>query len=240
MNAMKDKLATLRGFVVAVELEDGDMFGGDIVSGCIVEPIRYGETRHVFPIHLSHESASYVASRYARLAILRDGRKVKSAQVLDVESVTLLDKDKIPVKVRFMSEQEEARLADPVSYLENKIAELGEECNYVNWDGYGADPVSKESVAVALAIIRSLPQGMMLPDPGVEPDGAITLDWYSDRNNILSVSTDASGRLPYAFITYSHDSGHGVADFTNGNLPENILDMVREIEKMTGGNARKL
>ena len=68
---------------------------------------------------------------------------------------------------------------------------LFEEFREQNWDGYGANPVSEESIKWADKIVNSLPAWMPYPEINCDPDGEVTLDW----EDYLSVSVGADGRM---------------------------------------------
>ncbi len=74
--------------------------------------------------------------------------------------------------------------------------------------------MDRQAIARASAFIRALPDDCDMPDVGVDPDGAVTLDWMVSRHRhaIQSASTGSSDRLAYAWIDGT-DRGSAVAKF---------------------------
>jgi hypothetical protein len=110
----------------------------------------------------------------------------------------------------------------------SQLAALAVECADPGWDG--ADAVALDPIAVANVkrFIRSLPDGVPLPEFGPEPDGAISLDWIASRTRMFSLSISHSNRLAYAWLDGA-DKGHGVARFDGQNVPPRVLDDIRHI-----------
>lgn len=75
-----------------------------------------------------------------------------------------------------------------------------EECSQPNWDGYNGLPVLPETYANVRSFLETLPLGSTAPSVGAEPDGHLTLEWYSARHRTLSVSIGPDGNLHYAAI----------------------------------------
>ena len=83
------------------------------------------------------------------------------------------------------------------------IDELGsvwDECRVPNWDGYGAIPVSQDTLRNAYVLLESLPAGFPAPSIGAEADGALTFDWYRSPRRTVSVSINDTGELHYAAL----------------------------------------
>lgn len=74
------------------------------------------------------------------------------------------------------------------------------ECSHPNWDGYGGLPVLPETYGYARRFLDSLRLESPAPSVGAEPDGHLTLEWYSARRKTLSVSIAPDGNLHYAAI----------------------------------------
>ena len=97
-------------------------------------------------------------------------------------------------------------------------------------DGGQAKPADPQAVTRAISLIRALPDGYALPEVGVEPDGAISLDWIADRRRMLSVSVlGDTSRLAYAWIDGT-DRGHAVANFERDSVPLRLLQAIRAIK----------
>lgn len=106
--------------------------------------------------------------------------------------------------------------------LSQSHAEMG-------WDGDDAAPVDGGAIALAAAFIRALPDDCNMPEVGVDPDGAVALDWMPSRRRMLSISfAGDSDRLAYAWIDGT-DRGNAVAKFDRDLVPGRVLDAIRSI-----------
>lgn len=110
----------------------------------------------------------------------------------------------------------------------NKLREFGIECSEPDWDGYEAEPVSETALDRAEIFIRSLPEGVPLPEISVEPDGDISIDWLPTPTKTFSVSIGGTDRLAYAWLDGT-DRGHAVARSNNGDVPPRILQEIQRI-----------
>jgi len=97
-----------------------------------------------------------------------------------------------------------------------------------NWDGYGAEPVSKDAYWVALEFLEALPLGTPAPSVGAEPDGDLTFEWYSSPQRVLSVSVSSQGELHYSALVGS-SKVYGTEVFS-GEVPRVILDQIRRVQ----------
>lgn len=99
------------------------------------------------------------------------------------------------------------------------------------WDGREAMPVDPRAISFAIAFVRSLPDEYAMPDVGVDPDGAVSLDWMPSRNRILSISfAGDSDRLAYAWIDGT-DRGHAVEKFDGERSPPRLTDALRDLTR---------
>jgi len=102
------------------------------------------------------------------------------------------------------------------------LCNLLEEAGKANWDGYGAKAITRDTAAMVLAFINSLPHGYPLPEFAAEPDGSISLDWIRDAHHMFSMSVGVNNRFSCAWIAGS-DKGHCVARFDGQHIPTIIL-----------------
>jgi len=121
-----------------------------------------------------------------------------------------------------MPAKKDPRLARLISDL----IEMASECRESDWDGYGAEPVDEQALELAQEIIYSLPDGVALPECSIEPDGGVSLDWMPSQSRTLTLSTNASGRIPYAWVDGT-DRGHAVGRFQDGMLSARILEEIQ-------------
>jgi hypothetical protein len=81
--------------------------------------------------------------------------------------------------------------------LFKKIEELGQQCSKPDWDGYGAEPVLKETVDFTkkfINVLSELPDEIPTPDLSADPDGAISFEWFNKDPN-----------FPYFWITLQNN-----------------------------------
>lgn len=107
------------------------------------------------------------------------------------------------------------------------LRRLTNECARPGWDGYGAKPVSPDSIDQAARLLRALPLGVTRPTVGAEPDGQVTLEWYASPRRVLSVSVAPDGNLHYAALLGAEQQ-YGTVPFF-GDMPAAILDLIRRV-----------
>ena len=130
-------------------------------------------------------------------------------------------------------ERSQALFGDKATAI-SQLWALANECGEPGWDGDDALPLDHRAVFRAVAVIRTLPEGVPLPEFAPEPDGSISLDWISSRNRLFSLSVGIGDRLPYAWLDGT-DKGHAVARFDGVSVPARILEGIRAI--LNGGSA---
>jgi hypothetical protein len=86
------------------------------------------------------------------------------------------------------------------SELKRRIEEIAHECSAPGWDGYGADAVTAAAVADARAFAEAIDSSLLGPEVGVEPDGALTVEWHRSARLTLSGSVQGSRVLHYAAL----------------------------------------
>jgi|GEM_PF-385555 uncharacterized protein (TIGR04255 family) len=111
--------------------------------------------------------------------------------------------------------------------LFDELATVWEECRHPNWDGYGAQPVSQDTLRHAYVLIESLPLGCPAPSIGAEPEGELTLEWYRSPRRALSVSVTPYGELYFAALLGPNRFYGTEAHF--GEIPERILDLISQV-----------
>jgi hypothetical protein len=102
------------------------------------------------------------------------------------------------------------------------------ECSVPNWDGCGAAPIAEPTVSTVSSFLAALPLGTPEPSIGAEPDGDVTLEWYSSTERTLSVSVTAGGELHYAALLGS-SKAYGTEQFS-GDVPQVILNLIRRVD----------
>jgi hypothetical protein len=119
-------------------------------------------------------------------------------------------------------------LFGPKSQIISQLWALVEECAAPDWNGDGALPLSPLAAEQAQQFIRSLPDGLPLPELAPEPDGSISLDWMPSRHRLLSLSIGESDRLPYTWIDGS-DRGHAVVRFGGERVPQRVIEAITAV-----------
>jgi hypothetical protein len=114
-----------------------------------------------------------------------------------------------------------AMLGEPLGEGLEILDETVQEASVLNWDGYGARPVSDLAYYKARQFLMSLPASIPVPEIGVDPDGDISFNWYFGTDNAFSVSISDKGKLSYAGI-FGKGKVHGV-EYYKGEIPRTIL-----------------
>lgn len=113
------------------------------------------------------------------------------------------------------------------SLTSDAIIETYIDCSLENWDGYGADPVSIDSVNEAREFISLLPLFFPKPEVVAEPSGEIGLEWYNEKNKIFVLSFNGRKMIAYAGI-FGSNKTHGVEYFEN-SIPSIITDSLKRL-----------
>lgn len=102
------------------------------------------------------------------------------------------------------------------------------ECRLSNWDGYGAEPVSRATYVKAFQLLKSL-SSLNCPPPsfGAEADGELTMEWYRGPRRTLSISINETGEISYAALLGPRRA-YGSELFFD-ETPERILELIREV-----------
>jgi hypothetical protein len=111
--------------------------------------------------------------------------------------------------------------------LFDELGAVWEECRRPNWDGYGAQPVSQDTLRNAYVLIESLPLGCPGPSIGAEPDGELTLEWHCSPRRTLSVSVTPYGELHFAALLGPNRFYGTEAYF--GEIPDRILNLISQV-----------
>ncbi|MBS4059469.1 MAG: hypothetical protein KG029_03640 [Bacteroidetes bacterium] len=115
----------------------------------------------------------------------------------------------------------------PVEEATESLLEFYKDCSQPNWDGYGANPVSKDSISEALDFIQLLPSSFPIPQILAEPSGEIGLEWYKDKKMIFAISFNGKGMITYAGI-FGSNKTHGTEYFSD-SIPSKIIENLRRL-----------
>ncbi|MBI3860672.1 MAG: hypothetical protein HY290_02120 [Planctomycetia bacterium] len=114
------------------------------------------------------------------------------------------------------------------SALRDELATVWGQCQTPNWDGFGALPVSAETLRNAYQFLEALPPGIPSPSVGAEPDGDLTLEWHRSPRRTLSISVSPTGDLHFAAL-FGSSRYYGTEVFF-GDVPDGILDLIRRVQ----------
>lgn len=103
-----------------------------------------------------------------------------------------------------------------------KNAPITEDC-----DGYGAKPVSIDSVNEARKFISQLPSFFPKPEVVAEPSGELGLEWYKEKNKIFALSFNGRTMIAYAGIFWNNKT-HGIEYFED-SIQSTIIDSLRRV-----------
>lgn len=78
--------------------------------------------------------------------------------------------------------------------LLQRLRAIQTECSLEDWDGDGAEAIGLAPLDMAIQLLAKLPQDIPEPDPGAEPDGGLSLEWYARDGRYISVSVGPSDR----------------------------------------------
>jgi hypothetical protein len=117
-----------------------------------------------------------------------------------------------------------------------ELDSLALETREPNWDGYNADGVMAETVALVREIIRLMPDDLALPSLSAEPDGHVSMEWIEGQHQRLSVSISPNGSLAYAAIL-DGEARHGTTALI-GEIPEIVLRLIRILTPPAERNAK--
>lgn len=108
--------------------------------------------------------------------------------------------------------------------LKASLRSLSNECAAPDWDGEGSVAVQPLAVDHALGFIDALPMGYAEPDPGIDPDGEVSLSWIGKKGHRLSLSIGPTGRISYAYrIGPRRLNG---TEWLGDNIPDELLKFI--------------
>ena len=106
------------------------------------------------------------------------------------------------------------------------LRDLADSHAEAGWDGDQALPVNPAAIELAVDFVRALPDDCQMPEVGVEPDGAVSLDWLPSRHSMLSISfSGSSDRLAFAWLDGT-DRGSAVARFDRQVVPPRLAQAI--------------
>lgn len=107
------------------------------------------------------------------------------------------------------------------------LAGVFDQCRRPDWDGHGAAAIDQTTYIQAYRLLENLPETLVMPTVGAEPDGQITLEWHRSPQRTLSVSVSPDGDLHYAAL-HGSSRTHGTEPFL-GELPDLLWQLIQRI-----------
>jgi len=107
-------------------------------------------------------------------------------------------------------------------YIDNGMFD---DCMESNWDGYDADPLTHKILERTKELLKNLYE-YCPPDLFPDPQGNMVLEWYHDKDNIITVSV-AEDQITFLWLT------GGMIGYSGGSsgdlkLSEHIVDVLDE------------
>ena len=115
----------------------------------------------------------------------------------------------------------------PLEEAMESLIDVYKECSVADWDGYGANPVSKESVFEASKFIDLIPSSFPMPQVIAEPSGEIGLEWVKDKGLIFAISFSGNNMISYAGI-FGSNKTHGT-EYFGDTIPPAIIENLRRL-----------
>ena len=117
---------------------------------------------------------------------------------------------------------------DWIDFALKNLDEVYDECSVANWDGYNAQPISREAYFEASKLLRILPNSFPVPDIGPEPDGGIGLEWYKEKWFSFIVSVNGKNIITYVGRFGKNNHFYGTESYNN-SVPEIILNGLKRL-----------
>lgn len=111
----------------------------------------------------------------------------------------------------------------------HSLDEVFEECCKVDWDGYGALPITEDAYYEAKRLIESLPLTSFIPIPEItpEPDGSIGIEWSVGNRLIFVASVRGKNEIVYAGL-FGVNKTHGT-EYFGDSLPSAIIENLKRM-----------
>ena len=127
--------------------------------------------------------------------------------------------------------------SNAVARRRQEIKKLAQTAHQDNWDGEGANKVSKETIEVALKLVAAFPSSGVLGDDldiDATPFGSIDFGWVLERGVMMNIIVLPSREIGFAY------SIHGERDdgkvLWEGTLPRRISQAFDRVFNLKGSN----
>jgi hypothetical protein len=108
--------------------------------------------------------------------------------------------------------------------LLDEISQASQSCKEQGWDGYDAEPISRESAIRAVQLMELLPNGIQTPNVVPEPGGDISFEWHADNQKDFTLGV-CGQNLVYAGIFGGSSKEYGEERFSRV-LPRTVLEIL--------------
>ena len=111
-----------------------------------------------------------------------------------------------------------------------RLERLKNAASVKGWDGEEAEAASLTSYNNAKWFLYSTPVGIIAPDPGIDVNGQITLEWRKTDGRLLSLTFDNRDNVHYIFFSRA-EKIYGVRPISLGysdKLKDFLEDIIRE------------
>lgn len=118
---------------------------------------------------------------------------------------------------------------DKNNEIQQELDELFKECSEKDWDGYEANPITKDAYFEAKRFIKSLLSIPSFPFPEIvpEPTGEIGFEWYKGKQQVFIVSVSGKNELVYAGL-FGPNKVHGT-EYFGDSLPSIVITNLKRL-----------
>ena len=102
---------------------------------------------------------------------------------------------------------------DSKTRLINALLLISKECCSKDWDGYGAEVISDNTLDRAFDYTVSLSPDILSPEISPEPDGELALEWYGNHESTISISVGSGDMINYSAFFPDGSCVHGSEKF---------------------------
>ena len=149
--------------------------------------------------HLRHVRKAIQLTPVRRISVwkqLRELEEAKRGQDVSQSGSLFLSNAFLPHDGSYKFRADNERLEE----MKGQIHQLLEMAGYDDWDGEGAQAVTKETLKVAEDIANVLPHGVETPEISATPQGEVDFDWIVSSSVMMTVSACPSKEVAFAAI----------------------------------------
>jgi hypothetical protein len=108
----------------------------------------------------------------------------------------------------FHARSNRSAFRQPQQIVLDQLAHILADCDQPNWDGYGALPVTRDTLLAARRLFEQLESCVDVPDVTADPDGDVAFEWNNGCNS-LTVAVNSAGDVAYAAYFGDSATAHG-------------------------------